>query len=332
MVAMRLAVIGSYGHVNLVMEGLRHLPRVQLVAAARWGPDDPMSFLRHEAAPAGLSIYDDYRGMLLNERPEVAVVCMPLYRLAEASIAAAEAGCHVFSEKPLATTLADLDRLRTAVARSGVQLAAMLAMRGEPAFRTIRQAIRAGRIGRVLYATAQKSYPFNRRDDFYKNRQTYGGSIPWQLIHALDYVAWCTGQDYRRVAAMADNLAHPTHPGMEDQGGVLAKLSGGGTAVFNFDYLRPWGKHARPWGDDRLRIAGTDGIIETKDSAKAVELTTPDNTELLPLEPARNLFADWITALAGQGESPITSEESFRITEVALRAREAQDAGCAIDL
>jgi len=328
---MKLAIIGSYGHVDVVLGGFRQVDDVALVAAARWGADDPLPFIGH-AAPGDLPVYDDYREMLDAVRPDVAAVFMPFARLAEASIAAAERGCHIFSEKPLATTLADLGALRKAVDRAGVGVAACFTARGEAGFRTVRKAVLGGRIGRVVHATAQKSYPFRQRDEFYKTRESYGGTIPWIGIHALDYIAWCTGQGYRRVAAMAANTAHPSRPGMEDEGGLLAELSGGGTAVINFDYLRPWGSHQRPWGDDRLRIAGTDGVIETKDCGSAVELMTPDGTEMLPLELSGNIFADFAAALASGAEPPITTDESFRMTEVALKARDAQDAGSVVEL
>jgi len=302
-----------------------------LVAAARWGPEDPMGYVG-SAAPAELPVFDDYREMLDEHAPDVVGVFMPFYRLAEASITAVAHGCHVFSEKPLATTTEDLSRLKQAAAAAGVEVAACLAMRGEPAFLTIRKAVREGRIGEVVYATAQKSYPFNQRDEFYASRETYGGTIPWVAIHAIDYLHYCTGLDYVRVAAVASNQAHPSRPGMEDQGVVLAELSNGGAAAINFDYLRPWGSHQRPWGDDRLRIAGTAGVIETKDCGGAVELMTPDAAEMLPLEPARNLFADFIAGLADGGEGLISTVESFRATEVALKARDAQDQGVFLDL
>lgn len=335
---MRLAIIGSCGHVDVVLAGLRQTPDVELVAAGRWGPDDPMGFVG-KAAAGEVKVYDDYRAMLDEVAPDVAAVFTPFSRLAEATVAAAERGCHVFSEKPLATTLEDLAALRQAVEASGVRVAACFTARGEAGFRTIRKAVLEGGIGQPIYAAAQKSYPFRQRDEFYQTRRSYGGTIPWIGIHALDYVAWCAGQDYRRVAAIASNMAHPSRPGMEDQGGILAELANGAAAVINFDYLRPWGKADRPWGDDRLRIAGTEGIIETRDCGAAVELMTPDRTEMLPLAEPRNIFADFVASLAqagAAGEQPglsaITTEESFRMTEVALKARDAQDTGTFVDV
>jgi len=342
---MRLAIIGSYGHVGVVLAGLAEAGGVELAAAARWGPEDPLGFLSRPARGnarrlENLPVYGDAARMLEEVRPDLAAVFTPLHLLAEHSTAAVEAGCHVISEKPLATTLEGLGRLRRAVDRAGVEVAAMFTARGEPAFRTLRKAVLEGRVGEPIYAAAQKSYPFAERDEFYKTRETYGGTIPWVGIHAIDYIHYCTGLDYRRVAAIASNMAHPSRPGMEDQGGLLAELSNGGAAVINFDYLRPWGRAERPWGDDRLRVAGTEGVIETRlgapwssapdespAQAMAVELITPDSAERLPLEPARNVFADFVASLEGKAPAPVTTDESFRMTEVALKARDAQDSG-----
>jgi len=329
---MRLAIIGSYGHVGVPLADPA-AAGVEVVAAARWGPDDPLGFLgKFASAPADLPVYDDYRKMLTEVQPDIAAVFMPLYRNAEAAIAAAEAGCHIISEKPLATTLEDLSSLREAVRKANVRVAAAFTSRAEPPFLAARQVVRDGRIGKPVLASAQKSYPFAERDDFYKLRRTYGGSIPWQAIHAIDFVSYCTGRDYVRVAAMASNCAHPSHPEMEDNGGLLLELAGGGHAVIRFDYLRPWGAKRRSWGDNRLRIAGTEGIVEVVHEATQVVLTRPDETELVPLPEARDFLAEFVASIRGDGQGLVTTEESFRITEVALKARRAADTGKVIAL
>ena len=333
---MKLAIIGSYGHVGCVLNSLSALPDVELVAAARWGPDDPLGFVgSHPAAPAELAVYEDYTRMLDEARPDVAGVFMPLYRNAEASIAAASRGVHVLSEKPLATTLEDLARLREAVSGAGVRINALLAMRGDPLYQAVRNVVAGGRIGEPLLAFGQKSYPFADRDGYYKARETYGGSIAWSAIHALDFVSYCAGKDYARVAAMQSNAAHPTHPGMEDAGGILLDFVGGGHAIIGFDYLRPWSQGVRGrrrWGDERLRIAGTEGLVQISADNTRVELTTPTDVEDVELPGERDLFAEFVASIRDAGEGLITPAESFRITEVALKARDAADRGVVLDL
>lgn len=331
---MKLAIIGSYGHCGMVLDALSwpQAKNVRLVAAAKYGPDDPMGFVgKSPAAPASLKVYDDYRAMLDEVRPDAVVVFMPLYRNAEASIAAAQRGCHILSEKPLATTSEDLHALREAVGRANVRLAALLNMRADAPMQTVRKIVAEGRIGEPILASARKSYPFSQRDDYYKNRRTYGGSIPWQAIHAIDFASFCCGKDYSRAAGMHSNAAHPTHPGMEDNGGILLAFVGGGHAVIAFDYLRPWSEGVkRAWGGDALCIAGTEGMVETVDDLSGVRLMTNTTVEAVPMAPARNVVVEFFASIEGKGPCVVSADESFRATEVALAARDAADTGTVV--
>lgn len=333
---MKLALIGSYGHVATALTSAAKQSDLTLAGVAKYDSSDRMSLVgKHPYVPAGTKVYDDYRKMLDEVRPDVVCVFMPFYQLAAGSIASAEHGAHVFSEKPLATTMQDLDRLKKTLAANNVRIAASLNMRGHEVFQAVRQTIEKGLIGRPILACGQKSYPFDKRDDYYKKRETYGGSIPWQAIHALDFVSYCVGRPYSRVAGMHGNAAHPTHSEMEDTGGLLLEFVGGGHAVISFDYLRPWGAaKGRRWGDDRLRIAGDKAAVEIVDDGKRVELMTNDGVQNVPLPPERDLFGEFVQSLRDGGKSAplITHEESLRITEVALLARQAADEGRIIEL
>ncbi len=330
---MKLAMIGSYGHTNVVLDSLANLPEVKLVAAARYGPEDKLAFIGRRSAPKDLPVYDDYRKMLDEVAPDLVSVCMPLYRNAEAAIEAARRGIHILCEKPLATTLADLAALRKTVEQSKVRICAMFPMRTTPPFQAARKVVQDGRIGMPILAFAQKSYPFGRRDDFYRSRETYGGTIPWIAIHALEFTRYCVGRDYTRVAAMQSNQSQPLYPGCEDNGGLLLEFRGGGHAVISFDYLRPKADGVRRGhGDDRLRIAGSEGIVEVVAEGTRVVLMTPTSVEEVPLPPPRDLLGEFVASIQSRGECIVTPEESFRISEVALKARDAADTGTLVDL
>ncbi len=330
---MKLAMIGSYGHTKIVLGSLPNLRDVALVAVARYGSEDKLPFVgKSKAAPAGTPVYDDYRKMLEEVHPDVVSVCMPLHRNAEAATAAATHGCHILCEKPLATTLEDLSILRSAVGKAGVKICAMFPMRGQPAFQAARKVVAEGRIGKPILAFGQKSYPFSKRDDTYRRRATYGGTIPWVAIHALEFVSYCTGQNYTRVAAMHSNISLAGYEA-EDNGGLLLGLSGGGHAIISFDYLRPMAEGVqRRHGDDRLRIAGSSGVVEIVEEGTRTVLMTPTDVQDVPLPSGRDLFTEFIASIRGQGQPLVTPEESFRITEVALLARQAADTGTVIDL
>ena len=196
-------------------------------------------------------------------------------------------------------------------------------MRMGPQYQAIHKAIEDGKIGEPILATAQKSYKFGKsRPEFYKNKEMYGGTIPWVGIHAIDYIHFTTKLNYTQVIAFQGNKDHPDYPGFEDYSGVLLGLSNGGTAIVNVDYLRP--ETAPTHGDDRLRVIGSEGVIEIKDLGKRVELiTSSEKAYDIPLPEAKSFFADSIAELRGEGKHILSPEEPFEMTRVALLAHQS---------
>jgi predicted dehydrogenase len=324
----RVGLIGTDGHTGVLLDTIARLPSVELTTFAKSLPDDdPSGMKRNKAASKDLHVYDQFEEMLEKEELDVVGVCLPYYRNAQASIAAARKGIHIVSEKPVATTLDDLEALKKAVTESKVRLTSLMNMRCFPAYRTARKAVQDGLIGEPILLTSQKSYRFGQsRPWFYKDMETYGGTIPWAGIHSIDYMRWTTGRDYVQASAWHGNLDHPDYPGFQDHAGVLFKLDNGGTAMTNLDYLRP--EPAPTHGDDRLRIAGSEGVLEVLGAENRVSLITAadDPRELELVEPV-DFFADFLAELAGQGEHLISQQDAFRLTEICLKARDAAETG-----
>ena len=328
--ALRIAQIGTDGHQNMVLDGIAHIPDAQWVACAKGCEGDALDGVKkHAAFGAHTRVYDDYREMLDAEEIDLVSICRPHYLNAEASIAAAQRGIDIVSEKPVATTLADLDALETAVKNNGIRLTAMFGTRLSPAFRAAHRAVRAGLIGEPILATAQKSYRFGTRADFFKQRENYGGTIPWVAIHAVDYTRWTSGQEYTQVTALHGNLAHPDYPGCEDHGGILFRFANGGTAAIHFDYLRP--STAPTHGDDRLRIAGSEGVVEVIDN-RAHLIRSGQAPRDLPLGIEENFLVNLYGERTGQAPHIIGPNEAIKVTRISLYAREAADTGRVIGL
>jgi predicted dehydrogenase len=147
----RAAVIGrtgrgDYGHgLDIAM---RDQPKLTLVGVA---DDDPKGLA---AAAKRLGVdraYADYRELLDREKPQFVAVAMrwiDCHR--EMILACVERGIHVFSEKPLAPTLADCDAIVAACERSHTKLAMAFQTRYSPRFERVKELIAEGAIGEVL--------------------------------------------------------------------------------------------------------------------------------------------------------------------------------------
>ncbi|MBN2290736.1 MAG: Gfo/Idh/MocA family oxidoreductase [Candidatus Glassbacteria bacterium] len=341
----RIGVIGRQGHLYEVFNALDKIPGAKITAYAfedgdwefnsdgtrRGGSYDlePMRKWAEEQSWFGpqTRLYETYQQMLDREDLDVAVVCLPYARNPFAAAAAAGHGLHVFCEKPVAVNHADLDMLEASVKKSGVRLSAMFTMRTSPTIATIRQGVSQGLVGKVCLARAQKSYIFGEeRPWFYKHREIYGSTILWVGIHAIDYIRWTTGLEIRKVAATHANLAHPDYPGCQDSAVVMMELDGGAKGAVTCDYLRP--DKAPTHGDDRLRVIGSKGVLETKDLDRRVELITQDQgpRDLENVGPV-SLFADFIGSLRGQNRHIVDPDDAVRVTRICISATEAADRG-----
>ena len=107
--------------------------------------------------------YDDYQTMLAATDAEAVINLTPIQAHAETTLAALEAGKHVYSEKPAATTLADALRIRAEAARRGLTLVSAPSVLLFPQVRFTRDLVARGAIGRVHAALGRG----------------YGGVPPW---------------------------------------------------------------------------------------------------------------------------------------------------------
>ncbi|HPM77049.1 MAG TPA: Gfo/Idh/MocA family oxidoreductase [bacterium] len=94
--------------------------------------------------------FRDPSDLLRNAPVDAVVIGSPNWAHATQVIEAAERGLHVLCEKPLATNLADCERMIEACTKAGVTLQVALQKRFHPAFQRAREMIEAGELGEVF--------------------------------------------------------------------------------------------------------------------------------------------------------------------------------------
>ena len=118
----------------------------------------PTSIWRpHSKSPAQLqipSVTDDYRAILANDAIEAVLICSSTHTHARFTKEAAEAGKHIFCEKPIAHSLAEIDEALAAVAKAGVKLQVGFNRRFDANFRRVRCAVETGEIGHQRSCTS----------------------------------------------------------------------------------------------------------------------------------------------------------------------------------
>lgn len=323
---MRIGIIGGYGHINYPLRDLPHIDDAELVAIAPSCPEEPIDALaaacerrgfspKHYASPQAL--YDE-AGLSL------VVLTGEFHTTGPLALEAFQRGLHVCADKPLAFSLETLAEVRQACHGSGKHMTVLFERRCNPAFRAAKRAIDEGSIGEVRLLNAQKSYRLGTRPESYKHRGRMGGLIVWVAIHAIDWIAWTSGQRFEWVAARHSNRANRDHGDLEATALCMFHMSGDVYASVSADYLRP--QQAPSHDDDRLRVVGTEGVVEVM-RGQALLIRHDQAETQLPPEPDLPSFAAFVEQVRGGSPCPVSAEDGFTATDAALRARQAADDG-----
>ncbi len=149
--------------------------------------------------------YADWRDLVASPRVDLVSVAVPPAVQPDVVIAAAAARKPVFCEKPLAVDVASAERMLTAVRESGVKHAIDLEFAELPVWRTVKQMIDDGAIGRARSCTMTWHVRTRSRPaDSWKQRpDAGGGALAGFASHLLYLLEWCLGRA-ARVAAKLD--------------------------------------------------------------------------------------------------------------------------------
>ena len=323
---LRLGMVGVLGHAGDILTPLPRIPDVELVAVAESDPAE-LAKIRQRPVAAKATFYSDYRRMLDAEKLDLVGVCTSNGDRAASVIAAAERGLPLIAEKPLALTRAEFERVKKAVTASGKPIWLLLPMRYEPHYLAMRQLVKEGAVGDVGMISSQKSYKAGVRPVWMKDRASYGSTILWIGIHMFDLMRWTSGRDFTEVFSYQSQVSAPPGIGqMENTTTTILKLDNGGTASLHMDYYRS--ESAPTHGDDRVRIAGSKGVIEYMAATGLTLLRQGGKVEVVKeLPPAREIFVEFLEAAFNGKPNDMPLPDVWKVNEVTIAAHEAAVTG-----
>lgn len=175
--ALRWGLISTAGINRALIPAIRASSRSELVAVASRSLDRARSYARQWGIPQAYSSYEE-----LLAAPNVDVVYNPLPNSlhSEWTERAAEAGKHILCEKPLAVTMAEVDRMIEAAGRNRVVLFEAYMYRHHPQTLKVQELVAQGTVGQVRLVHAVFSYTLNRPGDVRLDPNLGGGSL-WDV-------------------------------------------------------------------------------------------------------------------------------------------------------
>lgn len=141
----------------------------------------------------------------LDEKWDAAVIASPAHTHIPIAQPLAEAGVHLFIEKPLAVKPDGIDELIRTVEQRKLAVAVAYVNRAHPGVVALREAVQSGRFGKPvqLVAVCGANFPFYRpvyRDIYYARREQGGGAVQDALTHILNIGEWVVGPIHKLVA------------------------------------------------------------------------------------------------------------------------------------
>jgi len=258
---MRLGLIGA-GRIGRVHAAnlAQRVPGARLVAVA----DVYGDAARALAGEYGLDAYDDHRRLLERADIDAVVVCSSTDTHAQMITEAAQAGKHIFCEKPIALDLVRIDDALAAVEQAGVTLQVGFNRRFDPGFAAARQAVIEGKVGRPEMVRITSRDPAPPPISYVK---VSGGIFMDMTIHDFDMARFLLGEDVVEVSAAGAVLVDPAigEAGDIDTAIITLRYASGALGVIENSRRAVYGY------DQRVEVFGSAGMVctanETEHSA-----------------------------------------------------------------
>jgi 1,5-anhydro-D-fructose reductase (1,5-anhydro-D-mannitol-forming) len=250
--------------------------------------------------------------------------------------AAAAAGKHVLCEKPLALTLDDARAMVARCRERGVVMGTNHHLRNAATHRAMREAIKAGRIGRPLFARVFHAVylPPNLQGWRIEKPQAGGGVILDITVHDADTLRFVLDDEPVAVTAMTSQSGMGRE-GLEDGVMGVVRFASGLTAQFHDAFTTRYAATGFEVHGEEGSLIGTDCM--TQMPRGDIVLRAKDGETPLSID-HENLYARSVRlfqeAAAGRGSPAATGEDGIKSLSVALATREAARTGhqTAIDL
>jgi UDP-N-acetyl-2-amino-2-deoxyglucuronate dehydrogenase len=284
---------------------------------------------RHLAGEYGAEWHADAETLLGRDDVDVVVLCTPSGLHSDQAVAAAGAGKHVITEKPMAITTDGMHRMILACREAGVSLSVIFQYRFNREAVRLKRALDRGLFGRPVLGNALVHW--HRTQEYYEEKGGWrgtwaldgGGALMNQSVHAIDLLQWLLGP-VESLSANTDTLTHDIET--EDVASAAVRFTSGalgaiqGTTSTHADYPL------------KVELRGTEGGATFEGTrltnwrpVRDEELLSEEEQEIFPDVPdepfgaahERQLRAIF-TALENGSEPPIPGEEARKAVEIIL--------------
>ncbi|MEM7029645.1 MAG: Gfo/Idh/MocA family oxidoreductase [Chloroflexota bacterium] len=338
----RIGVLShAHGHANVYCKVMQEFDDVDLVAT--W--DDNAERGQQAAQNFGLEFRTNATDVINDPKIDAVIVTMETNRHADFIEQAAAAGKHILCQKPLATTLADCDRINKAVDEAGIKFSMAFQMRHDPVNQKIKALVDEGAVGNIAVVRRRHCIPVLLNENF------VNGPSKWHMdpianigmffddaTHAADWFYWIFGMP-TSVMAEIDNVVTDVAP--DDNGvavyrfqnGIMGILFNGSTTVAGVNITEIYGDKGtliQDYGDSPATSAPRpEDAVPLKLIRQGDDAWTefPLDIPASQAERLANIPRPFINYIRGLTDETISAEEGKRSVEMVLGAYQSAAQG-----
>jgi 1,5-anhydro-D-fructose reductase (1,5-anhydro-D-mannitol-forming) len=235
-----------------------------------------MPLAREKAAQLGVPLaFDSVDGLVAHPDVDAVFIVSANSVHAEETIKAACAGKHVLVEKPIAATTVDAGRMIDECELRHVKFMVGHMVRLSPLVRRVRDIVRSGELGNVIYARADFAYDgrMSARTWLFDPKVAGGGPLYDVGVHCLDTLRYVLDDEVESFTSEVQ--PRPTQSRTENTGVILLRFTRGAIGSIFCSYVMPVRSRM-------LEVVCSEGIIS------APEFTVPNETLTLTVTRGKN--------------------------------------------
>lgn len=283
--------------------------------------------------------FTSFDEMIEDENIDAITIASPSHLHTEHIIKALNAGKHVFSEKPLGVTVDECKEAEKAVEDNSDKIFMLGFMRRfDKSYKYAKEAIDAGKIGKVYMVRSYSQDPVSAIDGAIKFGPHSGGEFLDMCVHDIDLIRWFTGSEPKKVWAIGGCYAYEEFKEWNDGDNVsaLLELQNGAMGFLFAGRTAPHGYNVE------TEIMGTKGILRigSVPQANMVEILDENGVRKEISQSFIERFEDsfkaelseFVDCIAENRKPEITVYDGTRVSEIAYKCKESFETGKLIEI
>lgn len=283
--------------------------------------------------------YSSLNEALIKSDFNAVCISAPTFVHCEVVVKTAEAGKHIYSEKPLSISLEEADKMERAIKENKVKFQIDFMRRFDKNFLRAKKLIEEGAIGTPILIKSVGRGP-GLPPEWYVDLSKSNGLLAEVNSHDFDSIRWLIGSNFKQVYALADNFKLPQYkekyPDFYDTVAVIVKFENGALGMIDGCCPATYGY------DVRVEILGTEGMLQigSKQAYSVLVWNKDKNLISEGNQSWRTLFKDayeegarhFVNCILADSEPKVGIIDGKKALEIVIAANKSIKTGQPIDL